>query len=42
MPTIVSMPACLVWFAFGFFVGLGWALAAWLVAKATAARPKSS
>jgi hypothetical protein len=33
MPTIVSMPACVAWFAFGFFVGLGWAVAGWLVSK---------
>ncbi len=31
MPTAVTLQAVVVWFAMGFFLGLGWTLAAVLV-----------
>lgn len=33
VPMIVTLDAIAAWFLFGFFVGLGWALAAWLVGR---------
>lgn len=33
MPITVTPYLALVWLAVGFFTGLGWALAAWLVAR---------
>jgi hypothetical protein len=33
MPETVTAYALLVWFSVGFFTGLGWALAHWLVSK---------
>lgn len=32
MPSEISLHLCLVWFGMGFFVGLGWNVAARLVA----------
>jgi hypothetical protein len=31
MASTITMNALLVWFVWGFFMGLGWTLAAWLV-----------
>lgn len=31
MATAVSLNMLLVWFAWGYFMGLGWTLAAWLI-----------
>lgn len=36
MPTDVTLHAIAVWFLVGFFVGSGWALGAFLVARLTA------
>lgn len=33
MPSVITLYACGVWFCVGFFVGLGWALGARLIAK---------
>lgn len=33
MVTDVSVATCLAWFIAGFFAGLGWAFAHWLVSK---------
>jgi hypothetical protein len=33
MPTDVTLNAVVVWFCVGFFTGLGWSIAAWLVAR---------
>lgn len=33
MPNVITVDAAFTWVAVGFCVGLGWALAAWLVAK---------
>lgn len=34
MTPAITMNALLVWFVWGFFMGLGWALAAWLINRA--------
>ena len=34
MPTVITPYALLVWLGVGFFTGLGWTLAAWLVGLA--------
>jgi hypothetical protein len=31
MASTITLNALLVWFVWGFFMGLGWTLAAWLV-----------
>jgi hypothetical protein len=33
MPTKVNLELIIVWFCVGFFVGAGWAVAAWLVSR---------
>jgi hypothetical protein len=33
MPTTVNLQLIGVWFCVGFFVGAGWAVGAWLVAR---------
>lgn len=33
MPSTVSLYECGVWFCVGFFTGLGWAIASWLVGR---------
>jgi hypothetical protein len=33
MPTKVNLELIIVWFCVGFFVGTGWAVAAWLVSR---------
>lgn len=33
MLTVISGYSLLVWFVWGFFMGLGWTLAAWLMNK---------
>ena len=33
MPSTISLSLALVWLAVGFCTGLGWSIAAWLVAR---------
>jgi hypothetical protein len=33
MPSTISLQLVVVWFAVGFFVGAGWAVASWVVSK---------
>ena len=33
MPAAITVQSVLVWLCVGFFVGLGWTLAVWLVGK---------
>lgn len=33
MPSTVSIQLIGIWFCVGFFTGLGWALAAWLIGR---------
>jgi hypothetical protein len=34
MPADLSLHAILIWLAWGFFMGIGWSVGAWLVSKA--------
>jgi hypothetical protein len=34
MAATISLNAILVWFVWGFFMGLGWTIAAWLINRA--------
>jgi hypothetical protein len=36
MASTITLNALLVWFVWGFFMGLGWTLAAWLVNRLVA------